>query len=97
MCISCQLARALHVYFLYVAVACYKTFCFRGTTERKYPVCLSNCSLIKSRGSCFEPNTVINHASVVMNLYYKVDPQTVSCWFKSRGLIAITDPSNSFF
>ncbi|KAI7981800.1 hypothetical protein LOK49_Contig12G00007 [Camellia lanceoleosa] len=29
-----------------------------------------DCSVIKRGGSCYLPNTVIDHASVVLNLYY---------------------------
>lgn len=59
---------------------------------------LPGCSLIQAGGSCFYPNTTINHASVVMNLWYQIEGrQTVSCWFKNTALITITDPSNLFF
>ncbi|OIT31803.1 PREDICTED: major pollen allergen Ole e 10-like [Nicotiana attenuata] len=55
---------------------------------------LPGCSLIQAGGSCFYPDTTINHASVVMNLWYQLEGrQTVSCWFKNTALITITDPS----
>ncbi|PON39953.1 X8 domain containing protein [Parasponia andersonii] len=32
---------------------------------------LSDCSEIKEPASCFLSNTLMNHASVIMNLYYR--------------------------
>lgn len=55
-----------------------------------------DCSIIKEGGQCYEPNTLLNHASIAMNLYYqsttKVDS---SCDFKTTGLIVVNDPSKS--
>ncbi|MCD9643348.1 hypothetical protein HAX54_030750 [Datura stramonium] len=55
---------------------------------------MAGCSSIQIGGSCFYPNTTINHASVVMNMYYQSNPtHPVSCWFRNSALITITDPS----
>ncbi|KAK8524595.1 hypothetical protein V6N13_015611 [Hibiscus sabdariffa] len=53
-----------------------------------------NCSLIQQSGACYQPNTLINHASVVMNYYYQVyGPQEHTCYFSNSGLITVSDPS----
>ncbi|OMP08839.1 hypothetical protein COLO4_06068 [Corchorus olitorius] len=53
-----------------------------------------NCSLIQPNGSCFTPDTPINHASVVMNFYYQLVGRPLSaCYFDGSGLVTITDPS----
>ncbi|OMP02551.1 hypothetical protein CCACVL1_02764 [Corchorus capsularis] len=41
-----------------------------------------NCGLIQPNGSCFTPDTPINHASVVMNFYYQLVGRPISaCYF----------------
>ncbi|KAL5577179.1 hypothetical protein UlMin_018878, partial [Ulmus minor] len=53
-----------------------------------------DCSLIKAGGNCFEPNTLLNHASVAMNIYYqKIGKVDLSCDFNGTGLVVIKDPS----
>lgn len=45
-------------------------------------------------GSCYNPTTIINHASFAMNLYFQTTGRTdSSCDFHQTGLIVITDPS----
>ncbi|KAF5201956.1 Glucan endo-1,3-beta-D-glucosidase [Thalictrum thalictroides] len=42
---------------------------------------------------CFKPNTLINHASVAMNLYYQKNGRNHwNCNFTSSGLITTIDP-----
>lgn len=54
-----------------------------------------DCSLIKYGGTCYEPNTLINHASVAMNLYFQATGRLESnCDFNNTGLIVISDPSS---
>lgn len=56
---------------------------------------LRDCKVIQEGGSCYNPNSLINHASVVMNLYYKaVGQNTWNCDFRGSALITQTDPSN---
>ncbi|XP_059436435.1 glucan endo-1,3-beta-D-glucosidase-like [Corylus avellana] len=56
---------------------------------------LKDCKLIQEGGPCFLPNTLIHHASVVMNLYYKqMGQNSWNCDFISSALITLTDPSN---
>ncbi|KAL3520450.1 hypothetical protein ACH5RR_018599 [Cinchona calisaya] len=53
-----------------------------------------NCSIIYEVGACHFPYTRINHASVVMNLYYqKMRSHAGDCSFKNSALLVITDPS----
>ncbi|KAK1291420.1 Glucan endo-1,3-beta-D-glucosidase [Acorus calamus] len=53
-----------------------------------------DCSVINAGGSCFEPNLLISHASVAMNLYYQSMGRNVwNCDFTHSGLITISDPS----
>uniref|UniRef100_A0A0D3C640 X8 domain-containing protein n=1 Tax=Brassica oleracea var. oleracea TaxID=109376 RepID=A0A0D3C640_BRAOL len=45
-------------------------------------------------GSCYDPNTPVNHASVAMNLYYQAQGRHQrDCYFEGSGLITVTDPS----
>ncbi|KAK9014888.1 hypothetical protein V6N11_006026 [Hibiscus sabdariffa] len=54
-----------------------------------------NCSSINPRGSCFEPNTRIHHASFVMNLYYQANGRHLAdCNFINSGLVSLNDPSH---
>ncbi|OIW07206.1 hypothetical protein TanjilG_17754 [Lupinus angustifolius] len=55
---------------------------------------LDDCKLIQPGGSCFIPDTLLNHASVVMNEYYaKKGRNTWDCYFSDSGLISHSDPS----
>ncbi|KAF1868511.1 hypothetical protein Lal_00008319 [Lupinus albus] len=55
---------------------------------------LKDCMIIEEGGSCFNPNNLIGHASVVMNQYYaKSGRNPWNCYFSGTGLIVITDPS----
>ncbi|XP_016648164.1 PREDICTED: glucan endo-1,3-beta-D-glucosidase-like [Prunus mume] len=53
---------------------------------------LKECSEIQEHGSCYFPNTLINHASFAMNLSYKTDGR-YNCDFNGVGLIVVTNPS----
>ncbi|XP_008225572.1 PREDICTED: glucan endo-1,3-beta-D-glucosidase-like [Prunus mume] len=53
---------------------------------------LKECSEIQEHGSCYFPNTLINHASFDMNLSYKTDGR-YNCDFNGVGLIVVTNPS----
>ncbi|KAF8087062.1 hypothetical protein N665_0600s0011 [Sinapis alba] len=53
-----------------------------------------DCGIILKGGSCYDPNTPLNHASVAMNLYYQAQGRHKrDCYFEGSGLITITDPS----
>ncbi|XP_010463329.1 PREDICTED: major pollen allergen Ole e 10-like [Camelina sativa] len=53
-----------------------------------------DCGPIQPGGSCFIPDTLVNHASFVMNAYYQSHGQIMkACSFKNTGTLAATDPS----
>ncbi|XP_010499944.1 PREDICTED: major pollen allergen Ole e 10-like [Camelina sativa] len=53
-----------------------------------------DCRPIRPGGSCFVPDTLVNHASYVMNAYYQSHGRTPeACSFKNTGTFAATDPS----
>ncbi|KAL8214625.1 hypothetical protein R6Q57_004074 [Mikania cordata] len=53
-----------------------------------------DCRIIRPGGSCYEPQKLVNKASVAMNLYYQANGRNYwNCDFKSSGIIAVTDPS----
>ncbi|KAE8722966.1 Leucine-rich receptor-like protein kinase family protein [Hibiscus syriacus] len=54
----------------------------------------SNCSFIQPGGACYEPKTLINHASFVMNSYYQTyGRQEHTCYFTNSALVTVSDPS----
>ncbi|XP_058728446.1 major pollen allergen Ole e 10-like [Vicia villosa] len=56
---------------------------------------LGDCKLIQPGGSCFNPDTLVFHASVVMNQYFAKNQRTnSSCYFGNTGLI-VYDPISS--
>lgn len=53
-----------------------------------------DCSVIQKDGACSFPYTLINYASVVMNLYYQEHGRHFhTCDFSKTGLVVVTDPS----
>ncbi|KAK6917216.1 X8 domain [Dillenia turbinata] len=53
-----------------------------------------NCNIIEPGQRCYDPNTPSNHASVIMNLYYKTKgQQPINCNFRNSAVIVQTDPS----
>ena len=55
-----------------------------------------DCKDIQPDGPCHYPNTLINNASVAMNLYYqayKSGQGASACDFGQSGLLSIKDPS----
>ncbi|KAK7319840.1 hypothetical protein RJT34_04568 [Clitoria ternatea] len=55
---------------------------------------LPNCSMIQPGGSCYLPNTLIYHASVVMDQYYAENGRNYwNCDFSGTGFIVSQDPS----
>ncbi|XVE88348.1 hypothetical protein DITRI_Ditri19aG0062500 [Diplodiscus trichospermus] len=53
-----------------------------------------SCNLIQEDGDCYYPDTLINHASAVMNYYYQAfGRHNWECDFSGSGLITVSDPS----
>jgi hypothetical protein len=58
---------------------------------------MGDCNRIKLDRFCFFPDTTLNHASVVMNLYYASTRRSdSSCNFNNPGVIKFTDTSKHF-
>ncbi|KAK1368896.1 major pollen allergen Ole e 10 [Heracleum sosnowskyi] len=65
------------------------------TANFKYACGIVDCSSTKEGGPCFLPPTMVNHASVAMNLYYQSQGRhTWNCDFNGTGVVAVTDPSS---
>ncbi|KAJ8497910.1 hypothetical protein OPV22_008462 [Ensete ventricosum] len=59
-----------------------------------YACSLVDCSVLQRRHACFDPNTLISHASIAMNLYYQaMGRHGWDCYFDNSALVVTTDPS----
>lgn len=53
----------------------------------------ADCSAIQSGASCYDPNTVRDHASYAFNDYYQKNPAPTSCVFGGTAQLTNTEPS----
>lgn len=55
----------------------------------------TDCSEIQLGRSCYNPNTVRDHASFAFNNFYQKNPVPNSCNFGGTAVITSTDPSKT--
>ncbi|KAK9292332.1 hypothetical protein L1049_020298 [Liquidambar formosana] len=53
-----------------------------------------NCGPIQPGGSCFQPNTLIDHANYAINLFYKAHGGGRQWCPSNSGFIIFSDPSH---
>lgn len=56
---------------------------------------MADCSAIQNGGPCFEPDTLLSHASYAFNVYYQQNGNSdIACNFGGTAKLIKNDPSN---
>ncbi|EFJ05513.1 hypothetical protein SELMODRAFT_49660, partial [Selaginella moellendorffii] len=54
----------------------------------------ADCAAIQNGGACYNPPTLIAHASYAFNSYYQIKGRNYwNCYFQNAALLVVTDPS----
>ncbi|KAF5948691.1 hypothetical protein HYC85_014648 [Camellia sinensis] len=101
---DCKLMKSADLYdFAYIfQIELQKTWCVAKPSSSdstlleniNYACSQVDCRILRKGCPCFSPDNLINHASIVMNLYYQCNGRNKwNCDFKNSALITMTDPS----
>lgn len=59
---------------------------------------MADCRPIQAGGPCFEPNTLLSHASFAFNTYYQQNGNSdIACNFGGTAILTKTNPSKHLF
>lgn len=58
----------------------------------------ADCSALQNDGPCYQPNTLLSHASYAFNTYYQQNGNSdIACNFGGTATLTKRDPSKLFF